>query len=88
MANHGRPLKMFTDKDEDWPIWEIDFEGWSIPKGFKRFLKRTDPKTIPRVDRSHAVTTSDDPNGSIGVYMRYESRNNYEDSINYAQGKY
>jgi hypothetical protein len=27
MANHGRPLKMFTDKDEDWPIWEIDFEG-------------------------------------------------------------
>jgi hypothetical protein len=63
MANHGRPLKMFTDKDEDWPIWEIDFEGWSIRKGFKRFLKRTDPKTIPRVDRSYTATTSDDPNG-------------------------
>jgi hypothetical protein len=28
MAYRGRPLKMFTDKDEDWPIWEIDFEGW------------------------------------------------------------
>jgi hypothetical protein len=37
---HGRPLKssMLTDKDEDWPIWEIDFEGWGIRKGFKRFL--------------------------------------------------
>jgi hypothetical protein len=79
MASHGRPLKMFTDKDEDWPIWEIDFEGWSIRKGFKRFLKRTDPRTIPRVDRSYAVTTSDDPNGSTGVYMRCESRSNYED---------
>jgi hypothetical protein len=56
MANHGRPLKMFTDKDEDWPIWEIDFEGWSIRKGFKRFLKRNDLKTIPRADRSYGWT--------------------------------
>jgi hypothetical protein len=89
MANHGRPLKMFTDKDEDWPIWEIDFEGWSIRNGFKRFLKRTDPKTIPRVDRSYTVTTPGDPNGSTGVYIRYESRSNYEDRCNnYAQGKY
>jgi hypothetical protein len=44
MASHGRPLKMFTEKDEDWPIWEIDFEGWSIRKGFKRFLKEDGPQ--------------------------------------------
>jgi hypothetical protein len=44
---------------------------------------------IPPVDRSYTVTTSDDPNGSTGVYMRCESRNNYEDRCNnYAQGKY
>jgi hypothetical protein len=75
----GRPLKMFTDKGEDWPIWEIDFEGWGIRRGFKRFLKRKDPNAIPRVDRSHTVSSMGDPSSDIGVYIRYKSRNNYED---------
>jgi hypothetical protein len=59
-------------------------------KRLQKIPEKEDPKTIPRVDRSHTVTTSDDPNGSTaGVYMRYESRNNYEDRRNnYAQGKY
>jgi hypothetical protein len=70
---------MFTDKDEDWPIWEIDFEGWSIRKGFKRLLKRKDPKTTPWADRSYTVTSMDDPSGDIGVYIRYESRSDYVD---------
>jgi hypothetical protein len=68
------------ERNQLWPIWEIDFEGWSIRKGFKRFLKRKDPKTIPRVDRSYTViyTSTNDPSGDIGVYIRCESRNNYE----------
>ena len=66
----------------------ISKDGAFESKGFKRFLKRTDPKTIPRVERSYTVTTSGDHSGGVGVYIRYESRNSDEDSINYAQGKY
>jgi hypothetical protein len=55
MEGHSRCSR--TNKDEDWPIWEIDFEGWSIRKGFKRFLKRTEPKIIPQVDRSYTTVT-------------------------------
>jgi hypothetical protein len=28
----GRPLEIFTAKDEDWPTGEVDFEGWCTRK--------------------------------------------------------
>ena len=73
----SRPLKTFSGKDEDYPTWEVDFDTWTVRKGFDEFLRESDPRKRQRIWVGYRVTRMDDPNGEMGRWVPRESHDLY-----------
>ena len=74
----GRNIKSLRYSREGYEEYEVDKDAWLIDKGYDKHVRKTDPRTIPRVTTSYEVTDPTDPNGKVGEWIERESKREYE----------
>jgi len=87
-SKHAWPLKQYDGSREGYEEYEVDKDAWLIDKGYDKHVRKTDPRTVPRVTTSYKITDPADPNGKVGDWIERESKKDYKESARIQQDEY
>ena len=54
-SKHAWPLKQYDGNREGYEEYEVDKDAWLIDKGYDKHVRKTDPRTVPRVTTSYEI---------------------------------